>query len=296
MTLLRTVGRPAHLHAIAFAALTAAFLAPGCATLEDSLPQRLARERWEQCKDAAPGVGLKEIRPDGQIWVTYRTGGELRQVNECLARAQAAQGQRAAGAPAALVGAPIGAAAPLPEEIAAPVWAKGDEWAFRNEQPSGASTFVWSVDRTEAVDGTAHYVVKAGNREIFHRVADLAVTQQRVSGRVTNTYLPSWLFIPFPLSVGKTWELVFTEAFPAERQTQELALSCAAEAEELVDVPAGTFNTIRVLCKNARTGKLHRRFWYCPAVKHMVREEAAVAEGVRKRELIAYKLRGSAGR
>jgi hypothetical protein len=150
---------------------------------------------------------------------------------------------------------------------------------------------VWAVARTETINGVPSYVVKSGAREIFHRTSDLAITHQRVSGDVTNTYRPPWPLLVFPLTVGKTWETQYTEERPVDRQTEEVAVSCTAESEETLTVPAGSFNTIRVYCKSVRTGALVRRVWFSPQVKHMVKEEAAVSGGIRTRELIAFKLR-----
>ncbi len=61
------------------------------------------------------------------------------------------------------------------------------------------------------------------------------------------------------MTVGKTWKMGYREERPQARQTEEVSISCVAESEETVTVPAGTFDTIRVYCKNAPTGSLFRR-------------------------------------
>lgn len=61
--------------------------ASGCAGTQNTLAQDVAWERWQKCKDVQTGVELKEIRPDGQIWILHRTGGELQAVRECLSKA-----------------------------------------------------------------------------------------------------------------------------------------------------------------------------------------------------------------
>src|SRR4030095_13816660 len=62
-------------------------------------------------------------------------------------------------------------------------------------------------------------------------------------------------------------------------------------SDETVTVPAGTFDTVKVVCRHAGTGALSLEIWYSLAVKQMVRERSVFAYGVRERELIAYKLR-----
>jgi hypothetical protein len=68
----------------------------GCAAMQNTLAQDLAWERWKQC-DNIPGVTLKEIKTDGQIWVLYTDN--LGKWQECDRLAGRAQGARRATAP-----------------------------------------------------------------------------------------------------------------------------------------------------------------------------------------------------
>jgi len=67
-------------------ALLASVLCVACAELPASLrntpAQELAFERWKECNHFAT-VRLKEIRPDGQIWVNYTSSGELARWQQC---------------------------------------------------------------------------------------------------------------------------------------------------------------------------------------------------------------------
>ncbi|HVN31357.1 MAG TPA: hypothetical protein VMT45_05185 [Thermoanaerobaculaceae bacterium] len=174
---------------------------------------------------------------------------------------------------------------PLAPQIAAPVWNVGDEWEYRYEQPGAAGTFVRSITRAETVDGVKHMVMRQASREAFFRVDDGALTMETVSGSVVNRYRPANVLVSFPLSVGKRWERVYTEERPVERQTMEVAQSCVAEAEESVTVPAGTFSTIRVVCRNTRTAIEAYRLWYSPEVRNSVRQVAPSGQGVYTLEL-----------
>jgi len=177
----------------------------------------------------------------------------------------------------------------LPSQIAAPVWKVGDEWEYRYEQPGEAGTFVRSVVRGEVLDGVGYVVVRQGSREAFFRGEDGALTQETLGGRVVNRYRPSNILVSFPLSVGKRWERVYTDERPVDRQTTEVAQSCAAEAEELVTVPAGTFNTIRVVCRNSRTGVETYRLWYSPDARNPVRQVWPLRAGTLSLELTAVR-------
>lgn len=280
---------------VALVGVLAVALLAGCASMQNTLTQDLAYERWDMCKARFPDAQLNRVEPDGRLWFTYTSPSAASGVQACLREAAIEQGKRRA----ASVG-PVGVApAPtaVPEVVTTgalriPVWQVGEEWAFRYDTPQEAGTFAWSVDRRENIAGVDHYVVKAGTREIFFRVSDGAVMEERISGDVVERYVPAWEMISWPLSVGKTWKTKHTIEYPVTRQTRDRALACSAETEETVTVPAGTFRAIRITCNNERTGALAYRIWYSPQIKQMVREETRLSVGgTRTRELIAFKLK-----
>lgn len=70
------------------AGLALALLAAGCAGFKSTSAQDLAWELWKKC-DHFPGVRLKEITPEGQVWVEYRTGSEIAEAaawKQCMQR------------------------------------------------------------------------------------------------------------------------------------------------------------------------------------------------------------------
>jgi hypothetical protein len=195
---------------------------------------------------------------------------------------------------------PGGAAAVVPSPasnqvattaVMAPVWHVGDEWQFAYKSPAASGTYVWAVDRIENLEGAAHYVIKAGTREIFYRVSDLASTLERVDGVVVSHNTPPRLSYAWPLAVGKTWEESHREERPADRQTLERSSLWTVETEETVTVPAGTFRTLKIVWRNKRTNGLLYEMWYAPDVKQWVKIRERLSSGVRERELVAYKLK-----
>ena len=272
------------------ALISSVLLLAGCAT-QDTLAQQLAWERVEKCKGIGSSLQVSRIEPDGRIWWQTQGGTQgSTEFHNCLRDAAIEQGKRRA-APAAVAAtststATIGTAGAL-----APHWTVGDEWAYRQEGPGGTGTFVWSVDEIQKLDGVDHYIVKGGTRQIYYRVSDGAIPLQKVSGDVANLYTPAWLPIAWPLTAGTSWESRFTEEWPQDRRTETIVRKCEAGAEETITVPAGTFATIPIVCRNARTGVKVYQWWYSPAVKHIVREVSQLSTGERIRELIAYKIR-----
>jgi hypothetical protein len=173
--------------------------------------------------------------------------------------------------------------------VQAPVWRAGNEWEFRWHSPRGKGTFVWSLAREEIVDGTEFYVVAAGRgREILYRKSDLALYLERVPAGIESRNVPMTA-IPWPLRAGKSWDLRFVNERPLDRQTEEIALHCAA-AEESVTVPAGRFVTLKIGCHNANTGHPYQELWYSPDVRQRIKERRHFDYGVRERELIRYRL------
>jgi len=256
----------------------------------NTLAQDLAWERWEKCKDFR-GITLKEIKTDGQIWVWIADGGEQTAWRVCDSAARVEQGKK--GTPSIQPNIQV-VASPLTADALSvlPIWKRGTEWAYRYEQPSGTGTFVWTVDRLETLEGQPHYVVRTGTREIFYRVADLGLTKETLGGRVVRLVTPpDWRFVAFPLAPGKSWDMKYHEDRPEARQTEDIERNCVVEAEENITVPAGTFSTVRVSCKNSKNGAWLATFWYSPQVSQLVREESAVTGGKRVRELISYRLR-----
>ncbi|HEV8454746.1 MAG TPA: hypothetical protein VGQ24_07640, partial [Gemmatimonadales bacterium] len=153
-------------------------------------------------------------------------------------------------------------------------------------------TFVWSMDREEMVDGVAYYVVKSGNtRELYYRKSDFAYYMDKVNGQVETRHTPPTAFFAWPLVSGAKMEVHYTRERPLDRQTQEMSLTCETGPVESVTVQAGTFDAVKVACRNSRTDTPNFEVWLSTATKQMVRERTWFSYGVRERELIGLKLR-----
>jgi hypothetical protein len=147
------------------------------------------------------------------------------------------------------------------------------------------------VDREEIVDGVPQYVVKSGTREIFYRKSDFALTRETVEGAIVLKSVPPRLHYMWPMTVGQAWEQTVQEERPMARQTAERVDVVTVEAEETVTVPAGTFKTLKVVCRNKKTGTTRYEAWYSLELKQVVKLRENLEAGLRVRELIAFKLR-----
>ena len=172
----------------------------------------------------------------------------------------------------------------------APIWKVGDEWTYRWESPRGSGTRVYEVTSEAIVRGIDCYVVKSGRSEDYIRKADLAFVEGNNRGALEYTYTPPRAYVMWPLYVGRAWELLIVQERPQDRTTENIFKTWRVEAKERITVPAGTFETYKIIERNKRDGSLSTEHWLAPEVKARVRANLYFDYGVEKRELIAYKV------
>jgi hypothetical protein len=95
---------------------------------------------------------------------------------------------------------------------------------------------------------------------------------------------------PWPLRVGATWDLNADWLDGARRPGQRIFLRCAATEEARLTVPAGTFDTLHVVCQT-HTGAVVRETWWAVEPRTWVRERRVIGDGERIEELQSYSLR-----
>jgi hypothetical protein len=281
--------------------IVAALLA-GCASMQNTPRQDYVWAMWTQCR-ATGELGtstlyIDRVAPDGRYWTNTTVGPfevEWPILQACMNKQFRAhpyldwlKARPASAQPSSSGGVPTVAA--LSGPVMVPVWKIGDEWQYAYKSPSDSGVYVWSVKRVETLDGAQHYVIKTGTREIFYRVSDLASSLERIDGDVILRETPSRLAYVWPLTVGKTWEQAHRQERPVDRTTTNRNSLWTVESEETVTVPAGTFRTLKITWRNKNTGALIYEMWYVPDVKQWVKIREILSNGVREREMIAFKL------
>ena len=196
----------------------------------------------------------------------------------------------------------------------------GDTWTYHStaEKRTG-----WQQSRVEST------VVRAGPTTVAVSIKPVGSTMppteqlmgadwsrtRSVNGHETIVNRP----LAFPLSVGKTWTVEYTETHPNRQHSSEHHRAVYGVAGwEDVTVPAGTFHALKIEADGERTatmapavggtvatrldeqgattvvqsgktapatvsGRLYKGFWYVPAVKRWVKpvEEYYDSNGVR---------------
>jgi hypothetical protein len=282
-------------------AVVALFLFTGCASgLQNTLAQDSTWSAYQVCRaETGTNAVVQRVDPDGRYYALCPDHcARWPEFQSCMSAKRRAYLEEPAKRQRATTGstpAPTFQGSPvITGPIAMPTWKVGSEWAYRYESPSGSGSFVWRLDRVEDLANEPHYVIVAGTRELFYRVADRGFTRENLDGKPISEVSPpaSWKWVAFPLAVGLSWDMRYRETRPTELVRETIERRCVAEAEEAVTVPAGTFATIRVVCKNPRTDAWVSTMWYSPEVTHMVKDEFAARTGGRtSRELLMFRLK-----
>jgi hypothetical protein len=258
----------------------------GCGSSASTLQQTRVWDAYNACRASGrvdTNIQIDRVEPSGRWWWRTSDGSHGRQELEACMQQEVARWKSSSPSRSAVL--------PPADPTTPPVWRPGEEWAFRSETPAGSITFVWSVDREEVLDGVPHYVIKSGAREIFFRRSDFALSRETVDGAIVLNNMPARFYYVWPMRVGQSWDQTILEERPRDRQTNERVDTVTVETEETVTVPAGTFKTMKIICRNKKTGAIRYESWYSLELKQMVKTRENLGAGLRVRELIAFKLR-----
>ena len=168
---------------------------------------------------------------------------------------------------------------------APPVWKPGFQWHYRWSDPRGSGTYIREITDEEDLDGTPHYVMQTGNRTIYWNKSDLSWLMEQVSGEVEIQAAPAYRKFIWPMEPGRTWVARYHWVHPGDGRSEERFRRHRITGAESVQVPAGTYQALRVVVTDS-TGKKVNEYWYAPEARWLVKERIYLGYGVRERELI----------
>jgi hypothetical protein len=207
------------------------------------------------------------------------------------------------------------------QTVNAPITKAGDTWTYKTTTERGASGWNQTRDDTtvsRVTSSTIYYTVKSSGstqapKELF---AGLDWSRVRdIDGKETVVNRP----LAFPLTVGKAWEVRYTEPHPNKTfRSEEWTHKYTVVGFESVEVPAGKFNALKIEAEGRWTaelepsqtvvqgaqsnaggtsmvtqtqkttdktvsGRTYKAFWYVPEVRRWVKsvEEYYGSGGVR---------------
>lgn len=180
-----------------------------------------------------------------------KTGSRFRQL--------AGTGTRATGATIAIA-ITIAAAAPAADTVPQPAVHAGDTWSYRTTDERRPS--VWKQSHSEStVVRSSPTSVLLRNSEVGspNPPAEILVNPdwsrfRSIGGKETVVYRP----LTFPLGVGKTWDLDFTDDHPANtaHKTERRELHYHVVGWEEVEVPAGKFKALKIEADGSWSGEV----------------------------------------
>lgn len=205
--------------------------------------------------------------------------------------------------------------------VDSPVVKAGDTWVYRLTTERGASGWNQTEEEIKVTRVTATTILVATKAKDSTQPAKETLVgrdwsrMRDVNGKETVVNRP----LVFPLSDGKSWDVVYTEENPnREHKSEKFASHLSVVGYETVEVPAGKFRALKIeseghweavlapsqnVVQGAQagqggatlvtqvqktqerqaSGRLYKAFWYVPEVKRWVKslEEYYSSGGVR---------------
>jgi hypothetical protein len=145
------------------------------------------------------------------------------------------------------------------EATGSPPIKAGDTWTYKNTSEKGPSG--WSQSRdvitvSRVTGSMVYFEIKTADstqppKELFSALDWSRVRD--IEGKETVINKP----LSFPLSAGKTWEIRYTEPHPNKQfRSEEWVHKYTVVGYESVEVPAGTFNALKIESEGHWTAEL----------------------------------------
>lgn len=169
--------------------------------------------------------------------------------------------------PATPTASPPLAPAPGPAAISSPPeWRPGDRWVYTWTSGSETGTKTVEVVEIREINKVTFYLVRVGDLEHFYtRELQWAGTmrEQKVESRMS----PPVPWFVWPLEGGRRWTHHAT--YEDASGKTEITDRFSAVATEMVEVPAGRFNAVKVVRETDRRDV--DEYWYVPEIRFYVK-------------------------
>jgi len=168
--------------------------------------------------------------------------------------------------PATSAVSPPPAPASAPAISSPPEWRPGDRWVYGWTSGSETGTKTVEVVEVREINKVAFYLVRVGDLEHFYtRELHWAGTmrEQKVESRMS----PPVPWFVWPLEGGRRW--THNAIYEDANSKTEIADRFSVVATEMVEVPAGRFNAVKVVRETDRRDV--DEYWYAPEVRFYVK-------------------------
>jgi len=147
-----------------------------------------------------------------------------------------------------------------------PVWRVGDRWHHTWTAGAERGKKTAEVLSVRQVGGVPFYVLRVDTVTRYYTL-NLHWAATLVESRVAARAQPPQPLFAWPLEVGKRWE--YQGIYEDQERREQLTESYAVLGTEQIEVPAGTFWTLK-LSRQGVAGSLDQ-YWYSPDVRWYVK-------------------------
>ena len=166
----------------------------------------------------------------------------------------------------------------------APDWRPGDRWLYGVLVGAEHGTKTVEVVELREINSAPYYIVRVGELEHFY------TTQLQWAGHARDRKIESRMSPPlpwftWPLEPGRQWSYRGTLQDPSgavQRNDTFVAL-----ASEVVEVPAGRFNAIKIVHESDRGDR--NEYWYAPDARSYIKWISRRGPSRSEEELREYK-------
>ncbi len=149
------------------------------------------------------------------------------------------------------------AAVPSPPE-----WRPGDRWTYDVMSGKDRGTKTMEVVEVRELSNVPYYVVRLGDLDHYYTRSlnwAAAIRTSKVEARM----VPPHPWFAWPLEVGKRW--TYQGVWEEQDTKRDLNNRFAVVAVEAVEVPAGRFETLKVVRET--DSRDFDEYWYAPAAR-----------------------------
>lgn len=150
--------------------------------------------------------------------------------------------------------------------ISAPEWRPGDRWVYGWTSGSDTGTKTVEVVGIREINKVTFYLVQVGDLEHFY-TRDLQWAGTMRDQKIESRMSPPQPWFAWPLEGGRRWTHHAT--YEDANGRSEVTDRFSVVATEMVDVPAGRFNAVKVVRETDRRDV--DEYWFAPEVRFYVK-------------------------
>jgi hypothetical protein len=145
----------------------------------------------------------------------------------------------------------------------APDWRPGDRWLYSLVIGTEHGTKTVEVVEIRDINNIPFYIVRVGSRHFWPSCSGQGMPGAKIESRMS----PPLPWFSWPLEPGRQW--TYRGTFQDPSGTVNRSDKFIVLASEVVEVPAGRFNTLKVVHESDRGDR--NEYWYAPDVRSYVK-------------------------